>query len=1067
MSDRETWAQRVVKSVEATLAQRQAWPEATYRLEFRPDRMTFRDAAALVPYLHELGVSHVYASPYMASRSGATHGYSVVDYTRLNPELGSAEDYQAFSQELREHGMGQILDIVPNHMSVSAHENRWWNNVLENGPSSPYSDYFDIDWRPVTEGLRNKVLLPVLGGQYGQVLEAGELRLEYRDGTFNLRYYETVLPIDPRTFPAILTHRIDELRQAMPPDSEHLRELESIVTAAEHLPGRIETAPELVAERQREKEVIKDRLRRLTQGSPEIASFIDRNVREWNGMPGDPHSFDRLEELLGAQVYRLSHWKAAADEINYRRFFDINELAAVSMENLPVFEDAHRLIFDLLVQGNLSGLRIDHIDGLFNPFEYLWRLQWGYIGALGRAAYGEMQAAEDEEMPAWKELAPLFWDAMWQRQGGLPPSRVFPAATSTAEPTPVEHVAQAVETPKKESPIGVPRSASAGSRPPLYVVVEKILSAEEPLPKEWPVAGTTGYDFLNDVNGLFVDPSGMAELLKIYDRFVRERADFRAMVFASKMLILRVSMASELMLLAHRLNRLTERHRWSRDFTLNSLRVALREILGNFPVYRTYISAGEVPDRDRQFVHRAVALAKRRNPAMDAGVFDFVRDVLFLKRPPDLDESGIRERALFIGRFQQVTSPVMAKGVEDTTFYRYYPLTSLNEVGGEPARGAVTVEEFHHENADRQQNRPRSLLATTTHDTKRSEDVRARINMLSEIPQLWREAVNRWARFNRFQRRETEGQPAPSRNDEYLFYQALVGVWPLEPPDDPTFQQLVERLQGYMEKASREAKLHTSWINPSPEYDAAIREFVAGVLDNQPKNRFLSSFREFHERIVNWGLYTALSQLFLKLTSPGVPDIYQGQEFWDFSLVDPDNRRPVDFDGRHKTLVQLKSDLGPHEASLAAVARQLAANPRDSRIKLFATWRLLQFRRRQAKLFDKGQYAPLEARGPKAAHVCAFAWHMPAAGAQAGKLVVAVAPRLLAALTPVPADAEESPPPLGEKIWGDTYVDMPQLPTAPLRDLFTGHVMTPQNSRLHLASVLADFPVALLSAGEE
>lgn len=1068
MSDRSSWVQRVVESVEATLGQRSDWPRATYRLEFRPDRLTFRDAASLVPYLDELGISHVYASPYQASRSGATHGYAVVDYTRLNPELGSAEDYQAFTGALRAHGMGQILDIVPNHMSVSAHENHWWNNVLENGPSSPYSDYFDIDWRPVTEGLRNKVLLPVLGNQYGQVLEAGELRLEYRDGAFNVRYYETVLPIDPRTFPAILTHRLEELRQSMHPDSEDLRELESIVTAAEHLPGRIETAPELVAERQREKEVIKDRLRRLTQRSHEIAKFIEQNIRQLNGTPGDPHSFDRLEELLNAQVYRLSHWKAAADEINYRRFFDINELAAVSMENLAVFEDAHRLVFELLVQGDLSGLRIDHIDGLFDPLEYLWRLQWGYVRALGRAAYELAQAeAHGEETPAWSELEPLFLEAMWQRRGGLPPSKIFPFAVPQAEHAAAELAAEAIKTPNKEGPIRGSRSEATASRPPLYVVVEKILSVEEPLPKEWPVAGTTGYDFLNYVNGLFVDSSGLAELLKIYNRFVRERVDFRETVYASKMLIVRVSMASELVLLAHRLNRLAERHRWSRDFTLNSLRVALREILGNFPVYRTYISAEEVPDRDRQFVHRAVAQAKRHNPAMDAGVFDFVRDVLFLRRPPDLDESGVRERALFIGRFQQVTSPVMAKGVEDTTFYRYYPLTSLNEVGGEPARRVVTVQEFQRENADRHRERPRSLLASTTHDTKRSEDVRARIDVLSEIPQLWRGAVNRWARLNRFQRRDTEGQPAPSRNDEYLFYQALVGVWPLEPPDDSTLPPLVERLQGYMEKASHEAKVHTSWVNPSPEYDAAVREFVAGVLSNQAKNRFLSDFRGFHERIVNWGLYTALAQVFLKLTSPGVPDIYQGQEFWDFSLVDPDNRRPVDFDCRHKTLAQLKKDLGPNEESLTTVARQLAENPRDSRIKLFVTWRTLQFRRRHDELFDQGQYVPLEARGAKAAHVCAYAWHLPAVGAQAGRFVVAVAPRLLAGLTPGAADADRPPSPLGEAVWSDTYVDVPQLPTTPMTELFTGRVITPQASRLSLASMLADFPVALLCTTDD
>jgi (1->4)-alpha-D-glucan 1-alpha-D-glucosylmutase len=1071
MSEPSSWVQKIVAAVNETLIERQRRPIATYRLEFRPDRLTFRDAAELVPYLRELGISHVYASPYLATQSGATHGYAVVDYTRLNPALGSEDDYRALTQALRAHGMGQLLDFVPNHMSISPQENRWWNNVLENGPSSPYADYFDIDWRPVTEGLRNKILLPVLGGQYGQILEAGELRLEYRDGTFAVRYYKTVLPIDPRTFPAVLGHRREELKQSLPPDSEDLRELESIITAAEHLPARIATTPDQMAERQREKEVIKDRLRRLVQRSRAIADFVEQNVREINGTPGDPHSVDRLEELLGAQVYRLSHWRAASDEINYRRFFDINELAAVSTENQAVFEDAHRLVFELLVRGDVAGLRIDHIDGLFDPLEYLWRLQWGYLRALGRAAYERMMEqspkaetpAGETPIPAWNDLEPLFLEAMWRQRGGLPPSKVFPAAAPPG-PAPAEQASQTLKP--GESPAGQRWAETVQTQPTLYVVVEKILSAEEPLPKDWPVAGTTGYDFLNFVNRLYVDPVGLGELLKAYQRFTQVRSDFRETVYASKVLILRVAMSSELTLLAHRLNRLSERHRWSRDFTLNSLRVALREILANFPVYRTYISAEQVPDRDRQFVHRAVGQAKRRNPAMDAGVFDFVRDVLFLKRPPELDPLGERERAFFIGRFQQVTSPVMAKGVEDTAFYRYYPLSSLNEVGGEPARGAVTLEEFFRENLERREQRPRSLLASTTHDTKRSEDVRARINILSEIPQIWRTEVNRWARLNRWHRRDTDGQTVPSRNDEYLFYQALVGVWPLEPPDDATFEPLVSRLQAYMEKASHEAKVHTSWINPSPEYDAALREFVAAVLDRQPKNRFLRDFLAFHERIVDWGLYTALSQAFLKFTSPGVPDIYQGQELWDFSLVDPDNRRPVDFDCRRKLLAQLQHDLDNGEESLRSMARKLAENPRDQRLKLFLTWRLLHFHQRQAELFDRGQYLPLEARGSRASHVCAFAWRLPAKDGQRETLAVAVAPRLLARLTPLPNDANRPAAPLGEAVWQDTCVEMGELRAASLTNLFTGRALAPDQGRLPLAAVLSDFPVALLTNAE-
>lgn len=1071
MTDVELWVQRVVKAVEQTLAERRDCPKATYRLEFRPDRLTFRQAAHWVPYLHELGISHVYASPYLATRSGTMHGYAIVDYGRLNPELGGPEDYKIFVDALRRHGMGQILDFVPNHMSVCAHENRWWNNVLENGPGSPYADYFDIDWRPVTEALRNKILLPVLGGQYGQILEAGELKLEYQHGTFTVRYYDTILPIDPRTFPAILGHRLDELRQTLPADSEELRELESIITAAEHLPGRAETAPDRVAERQREKEVIKDRLRRLSSRSPAIAEHIHRNVQELNGTPGDPHSFDRLEELLGAQVYRLSHWRSAADEVNYRRFFDINELAAMSMENLAVFEDAHRLVFELLVQGDVAGLRIDHIDGLYNPLEYLWRLQWGYLRALGKAAYARLAAetsatpqesGETQPAPEWKDLEPAFLDAMWRMRDGVAPSEVFAPATA------FESIGDASEkagpSPERmpRRSVGAARSEDLNARPPLYVVVEKILSPEEPLPRDWPVAGTTGYDFLHYVNGLFVDREGLAELVKTYQRFVRPREEFRETVYASKMLILRVAMSSELALLTHRINRLSERHRWSRDYTHNSFRVALREILAEFPVYRTYISGREVPDRDRQFVLRAVAQAKRRNPAMSAGVFDFVRDVLLLKSPPELDVSGMRERALFIARFQQVTSPVMAKGLEDTAFYRYLPLVSLNEVGCNPSRGSATAEEFHRENLARWQERPRSLLASTTHDTKRSEDVRARINVLSEIPQLWRAALNRWSRWNRWRRREVDGQPAPSRNDEYLFYQTLIGVWPLEPPDEPALRQLIERLQGYMEKASREAKVHTSWVNPSADYEAAVREFVAAVLQPNPQNRFFHEFVAFHERVVDWGLYTALSQTLLKLTSPGVPDIYQGQELWDFSLVDPDSRRPVDFELRSRMLAQLRNELGPNEKSLRPVARFMATHPRDGRIKLFLTWRTLQFRRRHVDLFDRGQYIPLAAVGSKANHVCALAWRLSGQSDPSDRVALAVAPRLLARLTPA-GNGDRPMPPLGEAVWQDTALDVSSLPQTPLLDILTGQTVAPQRGCLRLADLLADFPVALLT----
>jgi (1->4)-alpha-D-glucan 1-alpha-D-glucosylmutase len=1024
------WTEWLARFVAETVDRRRCCPSATYRIQFEPGRLMFRDAARIVPYLEELGVSHLYASPYLKARSGSSHGYAIVDYAQLNPELGGEKDYRALVGALHGRSMRQILDVVPNHMSATPAENAWWSDVLENGPSSPHAAYFDIDWQPVKEELRNRILLPILGDQYGQVLESGELKLDYRDGAFFLRYYQAVLPLDPRTYRTILTHKFDGLKESLSPDSDDLRELESIITALEHLPERTDVDPNRVAERQREKDVIKGRLLRLTDRAEAVAEFIAGNVREFNGTPDDAHSYDNLDKLLDAQVYRLSHWKAAADEINYRRFFDINDLAAVCTEAPDVFAESHRMVFDLLVRGDVDGLRIDHIDGLYEPMEYLRRLQRGYLAALGKSVYlSETQRAKKSD--------------------GLPPGE--PPPWSEIEPTFLARIAEITCTDRATLP--------------LYVVVEKILGVEESLPDQWLLSGTTGYDFLNSVSGLFVDPAGLSELKNIYDRFIDQRLDFHEVAHQSKLLVFRAAMSSDLQLLAHRLNRISERHRRSRDFTLNTLRLALREIIACFSVYRTYIREGYVSDRDRQVVCRAAAQAKRRNPAMNAAVYDFIRDVLLLERPPDLNEAGRREREMFVGRVQQVTSPVMAKGIEDTAFYRYFPLTSLNEVGGDLNRSVTTLDEFHRNNLARQAAWPRSLTCTSTHDTKRSEDARTRIHVLSEIPNLWRKAVNRWARLNRRHHRDVDGQPAPSRNDEYLFYQSLVGVWPLAPVDGDALRELTARMTAYMEKATHEAKVHTSWINPNSEYDAAMREFVAAALSNPSKSRFLAEFRRFHDMVVPWGLYSALSQVLLKITSPGVPDLYQGQEQWDFSLVDPDNRRPVDFVQCRKTLARLRKDVGRNDRSLLDVSRQLAQNPLDPRLKLFVTWRLLQFRRQHPSLFQFGEYIPLDVEGAKARHVCAFARQWTAPSGTGIATAIVVAPRLIAELMSLRTDSLSASPPLGPAVWEDTQILIDKVVPSPWKNVLTGQACAATASRIALVDALADFPLALLSSG--
>ena len=1020
---------RLVDAVQKTVAARSRWPDSTYRLQFQADKLTFRDAAEIAPYLAQLGISHLYASPYFKSQTGSTHGYDVVDHNSLNPGLGGADDYAAMVAALRKEGLGQVLDIVPNHMGIVGGENPLWNDVLENGPSSPYAHFFDINWHPIKAELENKVLLPLLEDQFGKVLEAGKLRLAYADGAFFVQYHETKLPLDPRRSCAVLlTAQLAELKEKLGPESADLRELESILTALDYLPQHTETVAERIAERHREKEVVKGRMRRLTFHSPDITAFIEQNLAQWNGSVDNPRSFDRLDELLNAQVYRLSHWKAAADEINYRRFFDVSQLAAVCTEQPEVFEAIHRLAFELVGRGDVDGLRVDHIDGLYDPQDYLRRLQRGYLSTLGRMAFDRIDNSRTEP-----SKSPNSTDTSGAARASAPPlkwddiEKSFLAKTETAL---------------------VDRA-----RMPMYVVVEKILGPEEPLPEDWPVAGTTGYDALNHITRLMVDPAGVAQIQTIYQRFSNDRTDFREVAYRSKLLISRVAMASDIQLLTHQLNRISERHRRSRDFTLNTLRFALREILACFPVYRTYIHQDSVSDRDRQVIYRAVAQAKRRRPELDIDLFDFIRDVLLLEQPPDLDEAGRQERALFVGRFQQVTSPLVAKGIEDTAFYVYIPLVTLNEVGGDPTKVALSAEEFHRENADRLKRQPGSLIATTTHDTKRTEDTRARINILSEVPRLWRTAVNHWARLNRRHHREVDGETAPSRNDEYLFYQTVVGTWPIDATDTAEMAQYTARIQAYMEKATHEAKQRTGWINPNPNYDAAVRDFVAAALDNHPKNRFLSEFREFHARIIGWGLYSALSQAFFKLTSPGVPDIYQGQELWDFSLVDPDNRRPVDFRRRRDLLARMQAELSRDGSSRLDFARRLADDPRDPRLKLFVTWQLLQFRRQHRDLFRRGQYIPLVAQGSRAEHVCAYAWRWTPGAGELEQIAIAIAPRLLAKLATSFSDEQSKPgPPIGEVVWSDTHLPLGDLSAERLNNLFTGEAVTSEQPSVAAAA---------------
>jgi (1->4)-alpha-D-glucan 1-alpha-D-glucosylmutase len=948
-------------------------PLSTYRLQFNAD-FTFDDAAAIVDYLHALGVSHCYASSYLRAVPGSTHGYDVADPTRLNPEVGDEESYRRWIGRLRERGMGHILDIVPNHMGIALSANPWWQDVLENGASSRYAGVFDIDWTPLKPELEDKVLLPVLGDAYGAILERQEIRLEYDQGAFRARYHQTVFPIAPGTYDRILSIEKDRLLQDIGEESEDGIEFLSILTAIRHLPGRHDAEPEQLAERDREKEVIKRRLAALTDRSARIREHVDAAVHCLNGVAGHPDSFDGLDGLLGAQAYRLAHWRVAGEEINYRRFFDINELAAIRMEDPSVFERVHAFAFELISRGDLDGMRIDHVDGLFDPGDYLRRLR--------------------------------------QRAGEL----------------------------RADSP--------AGSRD-FYLVVEKILASDEELP-DWPVEGTTGYDFLVRLNGLFVDERNERALNDVYERFVRLKVPYDEITYRGKQLVLRVSMAGELNVLGHRLNLFSERNRHYRDFTLNALTQAMREIIACFPVYRSYVNdRDEVSAQDRRAIEHAVRGAKHRNPNRPAAVYDFVSDLL-LKRATYISEATRDEHMGFVGKFQQVTSPVTAKGIEDTALYLYNRLVSLNEVGGEPDTFGTAPDALHAWLQERARRWPHGLSATSTHDTKRSEDVRARLNVLSEVPGAWKQAASRWARLNRRGRSIVDGHSYPSRNEEYLLYQTLLGTWPLEPMSPADEADYRERIVTYMLKAMREAKVFTSWLNPSPAHERAMTRFIDTVL--APDNHaFRKDFLQLHGDVSRYGIYNSLSQMTIKICAPGVPDFYQGSELWNFTLVDPDNRRPVDYGRRWRLLSALDEECA-RDGRDEVAARVLQA--RDDRLKLFATTMLLRARCRERDIFTNGDYNPVHVQGSRRDHVFAFA-----RAARGRQLVVAV-PRLIATIAP-----QADMAPIGERVWGDTHIVVPFSPgQGRLHNVITDRCVTvpPDTGAIRAADAFDRFPIAVL-----
>jgi (1->4)-alpha-D-glucan 1-alpha-D-glucosylmutase len=955
-----------------------AIPRATYRIQLNRD-FDFRAARAIVPYLARLGISHLYTSPFLKARPGSLHGYDIIDHSALNPEIGTTEDFEALVHELQRHRMGLMIDVVPNHMAVFQADNRWWLDVLENGPASRYAAYFDIEWQPLSEELRGKVLLPILGGQYGTVLERGELKLAFDAdaGTFSLWYFEHRLPIRPSAYPTIIACEAERAAsdESASADLAALSQAFAALDATDATDATIDPTAQSAP--------LKAGLAALYARSKTVRRRIDLNVSEMNGVPGDPSSFDRLHALIKAQFYRLAFWRVAADDINYRRFFDVDALAALRAENAAVFEDTHWLIFEWIAEGKVEALRIDHPDGLLDPRGYCIALQ-----ARARLL-------------------------LRHRAAGVAPSTA-------------------------------PKDA-------IYLVLEKILADYEQLPEDWPVDGTTGYRFMNVVNGLFVDTRARSRFDRLYRTFVGEQLDFDAVARDSKTLIIVHSFASDLNLLAAALTRIAKAERDTCDFTLNTIRRALVAVVACFPVYRTYVTPERRSSDDRRYVDWAVTIAKRNSPASETSVFDFVRDTL---NGEHVSRDPARQQAVshFIGRFQQFTAPVTAKGLEDTSFYAYNRLASLNEVGGDPRHFGFSVDAFHGASADRARKWPHTMLATSTHDNKRAEDVRARIDVLTEMPAAWRLALRRWRQINRRHRTTLGGVSAPSPNDEYLLYQTLLGAWPLGDVDEAGLGAFRTRIQRYMQKAVREAKVHTSWINPNPEYEAALERFIDGLLGALSPNAFVRDFLPAQAYVAHYGCVNSLAQTALKLTSPGVPDFYQGTELWDFSLVDPDNRRPVDYKRRSIVLEALLDSAAP--ASNAA-ARALLDRWPDGHAKLWLIARILGWRVRN-EWFESASYVPIHARGKRAAHVVSFA------RAHRDGWTLSVVPRLCVALTDAKPDW-----PLGEAVWQDTAITLPAGAPRQWQSVLTGTTCVAEGgtrNAVSIASLLDAFPAAFLVA---
>lgn len=883
-------------------------PTSTYRIQLHKG-FNFDDAAAIAEYLHELGISHVYSSPYLQAAPGSMHGYDVVDHQRVNDELGGEIAHLRFCERLGEAGLGQILDIVPNHMSLGK-ENRYWWDVLENGTSSRYASFFDIDWQPHEERLRDKVLVPILGDQYGRVLQSGGIKIARNGTSFQVECSGQSLPAAPTSLHGLLARAAEYAKSDT---------LSFLGASFGRLPAPEYVDRRTILARHRDKVVLQTLLARLCREEPSVCSVIDQAIAELN------NNLDGLDDFLNQQNYRLAYWKTADQQLSYRRFFDINTLIGLRVEREYVFEETHAVILDWLKRGVIDGVRVDHPDGLRDPQEYFNRLR--------------------------------------------------------------------------------------AHAPDAYIVGEKILEPGEFLRSSWPIEGTSGYDFLNVAMGVLVAPDGMRELGAAYGNFADQPTDFAEIAREKKITVSQEALGSDVNRLTSIFVEICEANRDRRDYTRAEIRRAVREVAACFRTYRSYVvpEREEITAEDREWIEQAAECAKQQRQDIDGGLFDFMRDVLSMSVKGRLESE-------FVLRFQQFTGPVMAKGVEDTAFYCYNRLMGMNEVGADPGRDGVSVAEFHAYCAKMQETHPCTMTTLSTHDTKRSDDVRARLAALSEIPDRFAAAVQRWSRMNnlfKLARRDTYA--LPDRNTEWMYYQTLIGAWPIS----------ADRMQAYMSKAVREAKQQTSWVANNNEFEDALKTFIECTLNYAP---FLKELQQFVSRVLETGRVNSLAQTLMKYTAPGVPDLYQGGEIWDFSLVDPDNRRPVDYAQRKSLLHELTKMRGED------IATRVMSRSDEGLPKMWTIHQALCLRRERPECFDAGsKYTPLEVDGARHDHAVAYL---------RGRDVATVVPRLTLKLGGV---------------WKDTALI---LPDGRWKDRMTG--VSIDGGRVSMKTLLKDFPVALL-----